>query len=279
MSEQAAFIITDILAGNTISSVNPYWADWAVYDGSERRPAAYKTGTTNDNRDVHAYGYLAPPDDPAAPALVVGVWMGNSNNEPNKGSLSLDSSAPLWSAITTAVSQGSPIASFRAPDGLSIETVDAFTGLAPGPYTTKTVKELFLPGTEPTERETIRVGLEIDAASGLRWQEGCVGPKISRGYMDLSRVESNFETWQNVQSRLGLTSGPRVWRVRRPGRHADVVLLQLLLRPVRQDVGRTLCPDRDLSPRAATLRRRVRRPGPVGRHPSGGGEPVPDGRW
>ena len=198
VSEQAAFIVTDILAGNTVNSVNPYWADWAVCDGSDRRPAAYKTGTTNDNRDVHAYGYLAPPEDPDAPALVVGVWMGNSNNEPNNGSLSLDSSAPLWSAITSAVSKGTPIASFRAPDGLSIATVDAFTGLAPGPFTTKTVKELFLPGTEPTERETIRVGLEIDQASGLRWQDGCVGPKISRGFMDLSKVEANFENWQKA---------------------------------------------------------------------------------
>ena len=50
-----------------------------------RRPAAYKTGTTNDNRDVHAYGYLAPPKDTKAPALAVGVWMGNSDNVAGHG--------------------------------------------------------------------------------------------------------------------------------------------------------------------------------------------------
>ena len=92
--------------------------------------------------------------------------MGNSNNDPNQGSLSLDSSAPLWSAIMAAVSNETPIAKFSAPDGLKTATVDAFTGLRPGPYTTKTVKELFLPGTVPSERETSRVGLEIDEASG-----------------------------------------------------------------------------------------------------------------
>ena len=74
-SEQASYIITDILAGNTVPKTNPYWGEWAIYDGGTRRPAAYKTGTTSDNRDVHAYGYLAPPKDPDAPALNVWAWI------------------------------------------------------------------------------------------------------------------------------------------------------------------------------------------------------------
>ena len=112
ISKQAAYIVTDILAGNTDTKINPYWGEWAIYKDGTRRPAAYKTGTTSDNVDVHAYGFLAPPKDKEAPALAVGVWMGNSNNDPNQGSLSLDSSAPLWSAITTAVSKDMPIAKF-----------------------------------------------------------------------------------------------------------------------------------------------------------------------
>jgi hypothetical protein len=147
---------------------------------------------------VHAYGYLAPPKDKTAPALVVGVWMGNSNNAPNNGSLSLDSSAPLWSALIEAVSKDMPIASFKAPSGLKTASVDAFTGLKPGPFTTKTVKELFLPGTVPTQRETIRISLEVDEVSGLLWQDGCVGPKVTRGFFDLSEVESNFPNWQKA---------------------------------------------------------------------------------
>jgi membrane peptidoglycan carboxypeptidase len=197
-SKQAAYIITDILAGNTVSKTNPYWGEWAVYADGKRRPAAYKTGTTNDNRDVHAYGYLAPPKDKDQPALVVGIWMGNSNNDPNKGSLSLDSSAPLWSAIMEAVSKDLPIAGFKAPSGLKTATVDAFTGLKPGPFTKKTVKELFIPDTIPTERETIRVAVEVDEASGLLWREGCVGPKVTRGFFDLSEVDANFPAWQKA---------------------------------------------------------------------------------
>ncbi len=198
VSKQAAYIITDILAGNTDRRVNPYWGEWAVFQDGRRRPAAYKTGTTSDNVDVHAYGYLAPPKDKTAPALVVGVWMGNSNNDPNKGSLSLDSSAPLWSAIMETVSKGEPIAKFKAPSGLKSATVDAFTGLKPGPFTKKTVRELFLPGTVPTKRETIRISLEVDEASGLLWRDGCVGPKVTQGFFDLSEVENNFPNWQKA---------------------------------------------------------------------------------
>jgi membrane peptidoglycan carboxypeptidase len=196
ISPQAAYIITDILAGNTNRSVNPYWGEWAVYDGKTRRPAAYKTGTTNDNRDVHAYGFLAPPKDKKAPALAVGVWMGNSNNAPNTDTLSLSSSAPLWSRIMRDVSRGMPIATWTKPSGLVTATVDAFSGMKPGPFTRKTVKEIFIKGTQPTDTDDMRRAVEIDAATGDLWRDGCAGPKRTIGALDFGHVEENFPTWQ-----------------------------------------------------------------------------------
>ncbi len=211
-SSGAAYIITDILAGNTDVKVNPEWGKWAIYDGKTRRPAAYKTGTTSFNRDVAAYGFLAPPADPQAPALAVGVWMGNSDDSSNDGKLSLDTSAPLWSAILREVSRGDPIAQFKAPDGLETASVDAFTGLKPGPFTTKTVDEIFLPGTVPTQKETIRFAAAVDEASGLLWQDGCVGPKVIRGFFNLSEVEANFPAWQKANVAWGARAaeGPGV---------------------------------------------------------------------
>ena len=204
VSAGAAYIVTDIMAGNTDKKVNPFWGKWAIYDKGTRRPAAYKTGTTNDNVDVAAYGYVAPPSDKAAPAIAVGVWMGNSNNDPNDGKLSLDTSAPLWSAIMTEVTKGSKIAQFKPPkDALKTATVDAFTGLKPGPFTRKTVKEYFLPGTVPTEKEMFRSAAAVDAATGLLWQEGCQGPKVTRGFFNLSEVESNFPNWQKANMAWG----------------------------------------------------------------------------
>ncbi len=199
----AAYIVTDILSGNTEKSVNPYWGKWAIYDNGVRRPAAYKTGTTNDARDVAAFGFVAPPKDPKAPALAVGVWMGNSDNSPISDKLSLDTSAPLWSAILGDVTKGTKIASFSQPSGLVTATVDAYTGLKPGPFTTRTIKELFLPGTVPKQKETYRVAAAIDAASGLLWQDGCVGPKVTRGFFDLSSVEANFPNWQKADKAWG----------------------------------------------------------------------------
>ena len=196
ISPQAAYIVTDILNGNTISSVNPFWARWAIMDGGKRRPAAYKTGTTQDNRDVAAYGFLAPPEDPLAPALAVGVWMGNSNNEPNNGSLSLDSSAPVWSRILTEISAGLPIRDFVRPDGIVEAEVDAFSGQLPGPYTVRTVKEIFIDGTVPKKVDELHATLDIDEASGKLWQDSCRGPKITSGFLDFSKVEPLFRQWQ-----------------------------------------------------------------------------------
>ncbi len=203
ISPDAAYVVTDIMAGNTDKKVNPFWGKWAIYDGNTRRPAAYKTGTTSDNKDVAAYGYLAPPADKKAPALSVGVWMGNSDSTPNDGKLSLDTSAPLWSAILTEVSRGEKIAQFKPPPTIQTATVDAFTGLKPGPFTTKTVKEYFVPGTIPNQKETLRTAATIDKASGLLWQDGCQGPKVTRGYFDLREIEANFPAWQKANAAWG----------------------------------------------------------------------------
>jgi membrane peptidoglycan carboxypeptidase len=217
ISKQAAYIITDILAGNTQMSVNPFWAKWRITDGvtsGKIRPAAYKTGTTEDTRDVLADGFLAPPSNPKLPGLVVGVWMGNSDNSPT-GSLSLDSSAPLWSAIMSDVSKGMPIEGFSRskPSGLVTATVDAFTGMKPGPTTSKTIKELFLPGTAPTSSAKVTVTRDIDAATGLLWQDGCAGPKVTRSFIDFSRIESAWPAWQKAdvgwQARAARGAGVR----------------------------------------------------------------------
>jgi peptidoglycan glycosyltransferase len=205
VSRQAAYIITDILAGNTIKSVNPFWGKWRITDGvsgSKVRPAAYKTGTTSDNKDVHAYGYLAPPESNKLPALVAGVWMGNSDNTANDGKLSLDTAAPLWSAILSDVSKGMPIEGFARvkPKGLQSIKVNAFTGVKASGSGRAVVEELFLPGTEPVKSVGTRVAVDIDAASGLLWREGCAGPMETREFLSLSRAEAGYKSWQKANA-------------------------------------------------------------------------------
>ena len=59
MSAAAAYQVTDILKGNTNPSVNPIWAaKLAIRNGpgGTRRPAAVKTGTATDARDLRRTG-------------------------------------------------------------------------------------------------------------------------------------------------------------------------------------------------------------------------------
>jgi penicillin-binding protein 1A len=196
-SPQASYIISNILEGNTIKSVNAYWATWQVLEKGERRPAAYKTGTTDDNKDIDAFGFVAPPKDKKAPAIAVGVWLGNSDAVAINPVTSVSSSAPLWNKIITEVTKGTPIAKFQEPDGIVEQNVDAFSGMLPGPGTVKTVRELFIKGTEDSlRRDDTHVATDIDQATGNLWADGCTGPKISQRFLDFSEVEPRFPEWQ-----------------------------------------------------------------------------------
>jgi membrane peptidoglycan carboxypeptidase len=197
VSPQSAYIMTDIIASNTNPSQNPFWSRRAIYDGRVRRPATLKTGTTNNEIDLAAFGYLAPPKDPKAPALVVGAWMGNSDNSiPPRGTVALETAASLWQAFLTQASHGMPMADFKRPAGIVDATVDAFSGMKPGPFSKKTIKEHFIDGTTPTEVDNTKVARDIDQATNKLWAEGCTGPKISRGFLDFSQVEPLFPKWQ-----------------------------------------------------------------------------------
>ena len=141
--------------------------------------------------------------------------MGNSDNSPNDGLLSLDTSGPLWSAIVSEVSKGMPIEGFGRvrPKGLVTATVDAFTGMRPGRSTTRTVSELFLAGTQPKRAASFGRAIEIDDASGLLWREGCVGPVVTKTFVDYSSAERGLKAWQKANAILaeaGRQPGPGV---------------------------------------------------------------------
>ena len=218
VSPQAAYVMTSIIAGNTDPSQNPWWSERKIMDHGVRRPATLKTGTTNDEIDLAAFGYLAPPTDPKAPALAVGAWMGNSDNSiPPRGTVALETAASLWQAFLTEASKGMPIAQFKAPPGIVKVAVDANSGMLPGPFTHRTFTENFIKGTQPTQHDDTKVGVAIDAASGLLWQDGCIGPEVTKGFLDLSHVDAAFPSWQKADNAwiararrgVGVRGGPR----------------------------------------------------------------------
>ena len=85
VSPQAAYLMEDILSANTDPAQNPYWGKNEITQNGKHVVAGLKTGTTNDTKDLSAYGFLGPPKDQNAPAIAVGVWMGNSDNSKTKG--------------------------------------------------------------------------------------------------------------------------------------------------------------------------------------------------
>ena len=189
VSPQAAFLVTDILAGNTDKKQNPIWAEkLALYNGKggSRRPAAVKTGTSNDARDLATYGYLAPPKDDR-PALAVGVWMGNSdhsNPRSKEPAISLTAAAPLWHAFVRDYSKSWPITNFQRPkSGLVKATIDAWTGGKPGPWTRAKTTAWFIAGTQPGARKAID-------PDGLMYTRACGSWRV-----DLVKAELGPSSW------------------------------------------------------------------------------------
>lgn len=195
-AKETAALMTDIIAGNTDPAVNRPWSKRKILaSGGKRRPTAFKTGTTDQTKDLAAFGYFAPPSDPSAPQLVTGVWMGNSDSTPATV-YSLDSAGGLWQSYFTEISAKLPIANFDPPTGLEQVTIDAHTGELPGACTTLTTTEYFFPGTAPTTSCSTTKRLAIDTATGLLWADGCAGLRIEADYLDLSSLESQWPKWQ-----------------------------------------------------------------------------------
>ena len=117
--------------------------------------------------------------------------------------------------------------------------------MKPGPFSTKTVTELFIKGTAPKDTDDFHHAVTIDTASGLLWQDGCVGPKKTVGALDFSSAEA-IGKWgyydRGWQKRASKGSGVRGG----PEGHPDRVLLRQRLLPVRQELGRDLRADRAL---------------------------------
>ena len=51
----------------------------------------------------------------------------------------------------------------------------------------KTIDEIFIDGTVPTKKDDTKVGIDVDAATGDLWADGCTGPMQTRGFLDHGR--------------------------------------------------------------------------------------------
>ena len=135
ISPETAFVMTDIM--NAVIQEGTGWRIKAL-----NRPAAGKTGTTNELRDAWFMGYV--------PGLTTGVWVGyDEPREMGKGETGSRAASPIWLYFMSEVLEGTPVLDFEVPQGVVFAKIDAKSGLLAGPHSEKTVLQSFKKGTEP----------------------------------------------------------------------------------------------------------------------------------
>ncbi len=154
ISPQLAYLITDVLADNQARS-------YALGPNSAlklSRPAAAKTGTTENFHDAWTIGYT--------PDIVVGVWVGNSNNEPMERLPSVTAAGPIYHNVMEYLFTKMPEVDFVEPPGIVHVEVDAKSGLLPTQYSGEKRNEVFIEGMTPTAYDNVHRPFRICTVSG-----------------------------------------------------------------------------------------------------------------
>jgi len=107
------------------------------------RPAAGKTGTTNDFTDAWFIGLT--------PRIACGIWIGYDDRRTmGKNATGGLIAAPIWAAFMAEALESAPVEDFDRPNGLVTALIDPTSGLVAGKDCKKTVNEIFVDGTQPT---------------------------------------------------------------------------------------------------------------------------------
>jgi membrane carboxypeptidase/penicillin-binding protein len=106
------------------------------------RPAAGKTGTTNDQHDVWFIGYT--------PQLLTGVWVGYDHDKSLIGKETGGKvAAPIWHDFMSKALADQPVLDFAVPNEVTLVAVDSNSGQRVTPGSAGSVFQAFKRGTEP----------------------------------------------------------------------------------------------------------------------------------
>lgn len=135
---RTAFIVTDML--RAVLGPGGTGAHLAPIVG---RPAAGKTGTTQNRKDAWFVGYT--------PELVTAVYVGFDSPSRSVGLPGGQIAGPIWANFTREALAAVPPSQFAAPDGIVSARISADTGLLAGPWEVNVENDFFYRGTEPTQ--------------------------------------------------------------------------------------------------------------------------------
>ncbi len=180
ISPQHAYLMTSILSDNE-ARAPAFGLDNPLHLS---RPAAAKTGTTDDWKDSWTVGYT--------PDLVTGVWVGNSDNTAMDHVAGSTGAGHIWHDFMEQVLADTPAKDFPVPSGLVTARICSRSGLAPTDLCPETRMEIFVDGTAPTEPDNIYQKIGICTVSGHRATEFCppelVQEKLFEVYPDEYRA-------------------------------------------------------------------------------------------
>jgi membrane carboxypeptidase/penicillin-binding protein PbpC len=172
LSPQETYLLTSILSDNN-SRAAAFGSNSAL---RLSRPAAAKTGTTTDHKDVWTIGYT--------PQIVTGVWVGNNDNTPMEGVSSSRGAGPIWHNVMERIYDeghaerllGQVYEDFEQPPGLVQVEVCAISGHLPTEHC-PTTKSLFIEGTEPTDYCNVHRVESVNRESG-KLSTICTPPEL-----------------------------------------------------------------------------------------------------
>jgi len=109
------------------------------------RPVAGKTGTSNEQRNAWFIGFT--------PDLVAGVFVGFDDNASlGRSEYGSRAALPIWLSFMQEAVKATPKRDFPAPDGVVFARVNKRDGLLTDAADPDGIEEVFLEGTQPTER-------------------------------------------------------------------------------------------------------------------------------
>lgn len=142
ISPASAFITTQML-----KDVLTYGTAKTLKSFVMKRPAAGKTGTTDDYRDAWFIGYTQQ--------IIAGVWVGYDRPKPGgTGFTGGAVCAPVWGRFMRNALAGKPVSDFSKPDTVVRVMIDPETNELATPECPVCREEFYIAGTEPTKHCT-----------------------------------------------------------------------------------------------------------------------------
>ena len=177
---ETAYLVTDILSDNVARI--PAFGETSVL--ALPFAAAVKTGTTTDWRDNWTVGYSTE--------RLIGVWVGNADNEPMLDVSGIDGAGPIWRNIMLEA-HGSAPPPFLVPSNIIAVEICAPSGLLPSVHCPEVRREKFVPGTEPVDVDDQFELAVVDAATGQ--PATATTPEHQRREQVVWRLPADYHEW------------------------------------------------------------------------------------